>query len=193
MLLILLCSCAFQVFNLVTPKDKKFSLFEHQVCMKGLAKLLGVGSGRLYKMRAAARDGQDCPMDKRLRTGQCSLRWSQQSYKRQLIFDYLQELYQKHSEPVPEVNASNDRRQTVSRHKKGSLQIAFRKRKGKRPRVFFKRDKELTPEGAQKLRQLPASSYADWLRLFEAKNPQCKVSYKLFTRAPCQNAVLLGC
>lgn len=154
-------------------------LLGHGVCLKGLGKLLGIGSGRLMKMRTAARRSQPCPLDGRFREARPARRAPnrQQSHKRELIHDFLTELYLKQSEPTPEVNAdTGGRRQT-------SKGLRFRKRKGKRPRKLIKRDGDIDEATVKGMRLLPASSYSDWLRLFESKHPHCKVSLKLFTRA----------
>ena len=119
-------------------------------------------------------------MDGRLKTAHPSKPARPQTHKRQLIFDFLQQLYQMYSEPVPEVNAGNDRMQT----QRAGLKLRFRPRKGKRPRITQKRDRPLEACEAQFLRQLPASSYVDWKRLFESKHPDVRVSFKLFLKAP---------
>ncbi len=154
-------------------------LLGHSVCLKGLGKLLGIGSGRLMKMRTAARTSQTCPLDGRFREARPAHRAPnrQQSHKRELIHDFLTELYLKQSEPTPEVNADTGGRKQTSKA------LMFRKRKGKRPRRLIKRDGDIDEATVKGMRLLPASSYSDWLRLFESRHPDCKVSLKLFTRA----------
>ncbi|CAK9111480.1 Uncharacterized protein SCF082_LOCUS51747 [Durusdinium trenchii] len=158
------------------PADETgFRVLGQRVCLRGLCKLLGVGSSRMQRLRGAAIANQSCPLDGRLKKCGLLKRYRAQSHARELIHAFLTECYVKHAEPVPEVHAERERHQT-------DRVTSFRVRKGKRPRRFKKRDDRLTETTAPLLRLLPPGTYTDYHRLFLAKNPTVKASLKLFTR-----------
>lgn len=182
---------ATQVFNLIGKLDpltqtppasdsNQIHLMGRPICLKGLAQLLGVGSPRIARLKSGFSNTDDpqCPMDGRLRRAGCAMRsdTAEQTAKRELVHEFLMELYVRHSEPMPEVVADHGGRAQTSKP------LKFRRLKGKRPRNFKKRDEKLTEVQAQELRLLPPGHYTDWLRLFHAKHEHCKVSLKLFTR-----------
>ena len=162
------------------PPDasKKIYILGRPACLKGSSKLLGIGSGRVGRLRKGLMgDNPVCPSDARLRkAGRALAHPPKQTVKRQLIHEFLMELYIRHSEPMPEVAADHGGRAQTSKP------LKFRRLKGKRPRKFTKRDAKLTETQAQALRLLPPGHYTDWLRLFHAKHETCKVSLKLFCR-----------
>ena len=150
-------------------------LFQHNLCVHGMGKLLGIGSQRLEKLRAAAVRGEDCPMDGRVKEMNCRIRFGRlSSHKRELILDFLTYLYVKHSEPMPEVR-TNPTMQT-------DRKLQFRKVRGKRPKQLKKRNDKLDEVTGKDLRMLPPGTYSDYLKLFKAKHPETQVSFKLFTR-----------
>lgn len=147
-----------------------------RVCFGGLIKLLGLGSNRAYRLRSAAAKGTECPLDGRLAKVR-PLNIGLSSHKRSLIFDFLTNIYLRHSEPAPECSSAGKQPE--------EKQLQFRRacRRGKRPRRMKKKDdSEWSPEAANALRMLPPGSYKDYLRLFHSENPECQVSFKLFTR-----------
>ena len=161
----------------VQPVHGCLRLFGNRVCVGALSNLLGVGTKRLRKLRAAAKAGEECPLDGRLAKAhpdypRARLRGT--SEKRALIFEFLTEMYVQNAEPAPE--CSSDAPRTVR----------FRKacRRGKRPRREQKKDLagSWDAETAKSLRLLPAGTYTDYLNLFKAKHPEVRVSFKLFTR-----------
>lgn len=153
------------------------TLMGHRLCLRGLAKILGIGSSRLQRFRKAASEKGVCPLDGRLRESGLKRKYRPQSHARQLIHDFLMDLYVKHSEPMPELHEhSGGRLQT-------SKVLRIRVRKGKRPRRFVKRDDKLTPATSSKLRLLAPGSYSDYYRLFRARNALVRAGFKLFLRA----------
>ena len=155
-----------------------FLLFGHRICLKAMARLIGIGSSRLMRLRKAFLAGETCPLDGRTKRASVDGKKvdRNQSYKRELIHDFLNELWVQVSEPMPEVNANHGGRQQTNKA------LKFRSRKGKRPRRDKKRDDQLDEHGVQSLRLLPPGSYKEYLNLFLSKNPLVKVSYKLFTQ-----------
>lgn len=159
------------------PKGLRF--FRQQVCFGGLAKLLGLGSGRARRLRSAALKREDCPLDGRLAKTRPHGKIGLASYKRGLIFDFLTKIYLKHSEPAPECNSAS------KQPEEKVLQFRRACRRGKRPRREQKKDRsEWNPDAAE-LRMLPPGTYKDYLRLFHSDHPDTSVSFKLFTRVPC--------
>lgn len=163
------------------PPSEPLRLLGSRICLRGLSKLLGIGSGRLAKLRKAARAGEDCPLDGRLREVR-GPRARPQSQKRELIYDFLNELYTKHAEPIPDcfydgVGAGEDKT------------LGFSTKRGKRPRSLKKRDKPLTEHSAKEVRQLPPGSYKDYLELFRSRHTEVVVTHKLFTRVPWFNNI----
>lgn len=153
-------------------------LLGQPICLRGVSKLLGIGSARRNRLRRAASSGDACPLDGRLRKAKLPKKYMDgpQNYKRELIHQFLLECYTKHAEPMPEVHSGpGSRQQTDS-------VVRFRVRKGKRPRRFAKRDEPLDNAAAVELRILPPGTYTDCLPLFQAQHSDCKVGFKLFTR-----------
>ena len=161
----------------VPPESQKggLHLFRHRVCLQAMGALLGVGKGRVSRLRKAVAQGDDCPVDGRLQQMQHKVRFDQFHHKkRELIVDFLTHLYVKHSEPMPEVQ-TDPRMQT-------NQKLRFRRARGKRPKRQKKRHDKLDEKASKELRMLPPGSYSDYLKLFHAHHPDTKVSFKLFTR-----------
>ena len=177
---------ASEVFNIVALRDPITvpgdirdggNLLGHHLCVRGLAKILGVGAKKVFSYRKVAALGQPCPLDGRLAKASCQIKAPKKAHARQLIHDFLTEIYIKHSEPMPDVQGQHEGRFQTNKA------LRFRVRKGKRPRKIKKRDTPLTENTAKELRLLPPGNYTEYLRLFEGKHPDCKVSLKLFMRA----------
>eukprot|EP00435_Cladocopium_sp_Y103_P043325 s2636_g12.t1 len=154
-----------------------FHFLGRRVCFGGLVTLLGLGSVRARRLRSAALKGAECPLDGRLAKVRPLVKIGLASHKRSLIFDFLTNIYLRHSEPAPECSSAGNQPE--------EKQLQFRRacRRGKRPRRMKKKDdSEWSPEAANALRMLPPGSYKDYLRLFHSENPDCRVSFKLFTR-----------
>lgn len=156
-----------------------FQLLGQKVCLRSMARLLGVGSSRLARLRKAFLAGEQCPLDGRLRKASFKGKKLTQlaTHKRELVHDFLNELWVEVSEPMPEVNANHGGRQQTDKT------LRFRRSKGKRPRREKKRDDPLDEVNVQELRFLPPGSYTEYLALFHSKNPTVRVSLKLFTQA----------
>lgn len=193
-------SVALEVFNILAKRHtstqtedvrgrgprQKMSFFNSLVCRYGVARLLGIGTQRLTKMQKAIRERCDaCPVDGRT-TGHAPKFGSRPpSQKRQIIHDYLHGLYLKATDVLPEVQA----RRTDPEGAKPGKGLAFRKVRGKRPRIARKRDVKKAPGCSSEVRHLPHGSYMDYLRLLRAAHPTERLSYKLFTRAPGMHGV----
>ena len=84
---------------------KKQMLLGRAVCQQAFRKLIGIGAGRYARLKAAAVQNKDAPLDGRClkKKNQCKNKISIR--KRSLIVGFLDELYQTVSEPMPEANA----------------------------------------------------------------------------------------
>lgn len=164
---------------------KGFRLLGQKICLRGLARVLGIGSSRLMRLRRAIVAGDPCPLDGRTHKAGVGKRFDRLvSHKREKVHEFLNMMWLRYSEPMPEVKADNGGRQQTNKV------LAFRQRKGKRPRKDQKRDDKLDEVAAKDLRVLPPGSFSEYLKLFHAENPLVKVSLKLFLRAPRLNPVL---
>ena len=102
---------------------------------------------------------------------------SRVSENRIIVHEFLEELYQTVSEPMPETS------------EKGVVrQIAFRKRRGKKPRLAS-RQRKMTKEDKAKhaMKYLPPGTFSDYLKLLQARHPDKRISLKLFSSEPWMN------
>lgn len=154
-----------KVFNLLRNQDNEsyrgcrhLELFQEPVCNRGFMRLLGLGKSRFRKLHVAARDPEiyDCPVDGRFMPS-----GPRSSQKEQLVFSFLDGLYQAAAESLPDCPAKHA--------------------SNKRPRQGeFKRDDPNMDRS--KIRHLPPGNIVDYLRLFRAEHPTVKVSNTLFTK-----------
>ena len=184
-----------QVFNLLSQRDRAiedagkqeratgFKLLGQKICLRGLARILGIGSSRLVRLRKAINSGDPCPLDGRVAKAGLGKRPDRfNAHKQEKIHEFLNNMWLKFSEPMPEVNANHGGRQQTSRP------LRFRIRKGKRPRNEKKRDDKLDEVQAKELRCLPPGSFSEYLHLFHSEHPLVRVSLKLFMRVSwCHN------
>ena len=185
---------AIEVFNILAKRHSstqcesdvrgprsKMNFFGSPVCKLGLARILGIGSQRLTKMQKAIRGGCDaCPVDGRTTSHAKKFGSRAPSHKRGIIHDYLHGLYVKATDALPEVQATRTAPGAVG-VRKG---LAFRKARGKRPRIARKRDVKKDAGSSVEVRHLPHGSYMDYLKMLRAAHPTEHLSLKLFMRVP---------
>ena len=164
---------------------KQQQLLGRSVCQHAFRQLIGIGAKRFENLRAVAVGLRSIPRDGRKRPRRDDGSNPESVRKRGLVIDYLEELYNCVSEPMPEAN------QTVD---EGGLQpsdsdlfviprMKFRRNRGKMPRKNF-REKQATPLQGQPVRLLPPGSFTEYLGLLKAKFPQEKFSLKLLCSVP---------
>lgn len=166
-----------------SPEAMKQQLLGLAVCQLAFKKLLGIGSSRFWKLKRAAREGVAPPVDARTHPKKLLLKSQPHALrKRAYIVEFLENLYQTLSEPMPETQAGL---KEVADHGKAAAstvkEMEFRRLRGKRPklaRVETKASKDAS------LRLLPPGSFSDYLKLLRAKYPTEKFSLKLFNNAP---------
>lgn len=159
-----------------------------------MRRLLQIGGQRYTRLRKCARSGAPAPLDgRRVKTPSiCKNKVS--VMKRSIIVEYLTELYQQVSEPMPEANQSLDKmnglpiefKELPSKASgKGSgaanqKPMRFRRNRGRRPRLAGQ-----VHRGASQasIRLLPPGSYTDYLSMLQARHPTANISLKLFQKA----------
>lgn len=111
--------------------------------------------------------------------------------KRGLVVDFLEELYNCVSEPMPEANQKVD---GAGHHPSDESlyvmpQMKFRRNRGKMPGKKF-REKLAKPLQGQPVRLLPPGSFTEYLGLLRAKFPQEKFSLNLMCSVPRLSTVI---
>lgn len=161
-----------QVIDLLkeSPTNRRHSqgLYGKSVCANAFCKLIGIGHGRFHKLRLANKEGS-VPLDGRFVR---SLKSKPPSENRQIVHEYLEELYQCVAEPMPEVSEPGVMRQ-----------MSFRRRRGKRP-LLASRQGKLDKKGREHMKLLPPGTFSDYLQLLLVRYPGRKISLKLFSSAP---------
>ena len=141
------------------------------VCAQAFCRLLGIGHGRFQKLKSGVKRGA-VPMDNRFINRSKHRKVSE---NRVIVHDYLMEIYEKLSEPMPEASECSMVRC-----------MAFRKRKGKRPRIFKAQTKMMTDKERRQtsMRLLPPGTFTDYLAILRTRHPTRKLSLKLFSAEP---------
>ena len=173
------------------------TLLGHPVCQHAFRKLLNLGSSRYYRLKAAAAAGERAPLDARFQPQESKFDSRHQRYlaKRELIVEFLEELYQTVSEPMPEANQHSTRKaaETNSAKKTGSKKdskshavvedrshpMKFRRHRGRRPKLAAQWHRG---EDKSEMRLLPPGSFSDYLAVLVARHPGVKFSLKLFAK-----------
>ena len=156
-----------------TRKKQKHFLMGKPVCRQAFRCLLGIGSTRFQKLRRAACNNEPAPVDGRFAT-QKSFSRAVPSEKRQLVHDFLEEIYQTLSEPMPEASRGRGERQQQQR---APRPLQFRKQWGKRPKAAAAQARK---EDQKQLRLLPPGKFSDYLNLLRARHPSMTIGLKLF-------------
>lgn len=158
-----------EVYDVIrnSPKGQRYSLavLGKPVCAAAFCRLLGLGKERFQKLRQAVKANAPVPFDMRFLGGKLR----KTSENRQIVHEYLEELYSTIAEAMPETSEPGTMRR-----------MSFRRRRGKRPKVASKQSKM---KGKQKhvMRLLPPGTFGDYLNLLRARFPGRKISLKLFS------------
>ena len=151
------------------------------ICQQGLQRLLCLGSRRSRKLFGAHRAQKMAPVDGRfLKQSRLFRRFKGSAAKRELVCEFLEEIYHSISEPMPESHGDSLREEVTGDIIKA---LRFRKVRGRRPKVLSKLCKS---KASSELRFLPPGSFSDYLGLLNARLPDdSKISLKLFSSAAC--------
>ena len=168
------------------------------VCQRAFRVLLGIGTGRFRKLRAAAVKKETVPLDQRFQKREFLATNKQSCRKRECIVEFLEELYETAAEPLPNLDSKPAEEQARSaaekfedRRPEGRRQL-FRRHRGRRPRLFLERAKlkrARAPTQTSVMRNLPPGTFTDYWNVLRAKlaaAPQAggvrSVSLKLFCK-----------
>ena len=138
---------------------------------------------RYTRLKKAASEGlAQAPLDGRKVSKKNTFK-SNTAYlrKRAIIVEFLEEMRNSISEPLPEANQNPK----LLDEQKRSLTL-FRRHRGRRPRGASQWSRG---GDRSSLRLLPPGSFTDYLRLLQSGWPDLKISLKLFTRVPCLQVV----
>ena len=153
------------------------SLLGNPVCQRAFRKLLGIGSGRFTRLKKSVAAGMEmAPLDGRRIERTKRHNTPKNVSKRAIVYDFLEELRNSISEPLPEANQS---RQDAAGGKKGLM--SFRRHRGRRPRSAA-----ASSRGGDRssMRLLPPGTFSDYLRVLQSRHPNTKFSLKLFNKVP---------
>ncbi|CAL1139077.1 unnamed protein product [Cladocopium goreaui] len=151
-------------------------LLGRPVCQRAFRRLLGIGSMRYTRLKKAGSEGlAQAPLDGRKVSKKNTFK-SNTAYlrKRAIMVEFLEEMRNSISEPLPEANQNPK----LLDEQKRSLTL-FRRHRGRRPRGASQWSRG---GDRSSLRLLPPGSFTDYLRLLQSRWPDLKISLKLFTR-----------
>jgi len=159
------------------------------VCQHAFRSLLGIGSGRYSRLKKAATKGVAAPLDGRtLRRGKNICIQKNSIRKRSLVIEFLTELYNTVSEPMPEagkvildkVQPSESETHGNEASSSKPLELKkFRRSRGRRPRLAAQLHRGNIHRD---MRVLPPGSFTDYLVMLKARHPTEKFGLKFFTR-----------
>ena len=163
-----------KVFGLISSQPhgsrEALMLFDAEVCQRAFCLLLGIGKSRFGRLRRAFLQGDGCPDDGRFVPRANA--YLPADSTRPLCVEFLQRLYRSVAEPMPESKGDHG-----DAHTPGFCQRI--KRRGKRPRHFFKQTEKGYHPGAK---FLPPGTITEYLEICRSDNPGVKISRKTFTR-----------
>ena len=162
---------------LIGIEGRPQSLFGHRVCQQAFRAILGLGSARWRRLRKCAIAGTSAPIDGRTLPRKGAHLNHKKAEHRQLIVEYLQEIYESLSEPMPETKGKIA----------GERKLAFRRNRGKRPREAaqvhrLRKASATATESAESepMRMLPPGTFTEYLVMLRSRHPDKKISLKLF-------------
>ena len=163
---------------------KEQLLLGRPVCQHSFRQLLGIGSKRFAKCKRSASLGVDLPVDGRKRPRHHDSTNAESMRKRGLVVDFLEELYQCVSEPMPEAYQSFD----VKHDGESSPfyvmpKMRFRRNRSKMPGKIY-REKAARRLKDTPVRLLPPGSLTEYMGFLQAKHPEEKFSLKLLCSVP---------
>ena len=183
----------------VATSRKKHLLLGKPVCQQAIWRLLQIGSDRCSRLRKCAQTGTTPPLDGRRVKLPSICKNKISELKRSTIVEYLTELFQQVSEPMPEANQSLDKQKigadvamlVMDAPEAGSSKepastkkkpMRFRRNRGRRPRLAGQVHRGVCQST---IRLLPPGSYTDYLSMLRARHPTMNISLKLFLKAAC--------
>lgn len=136
---------------------------------------------RFQKLDNAVKAGTAAPLDLRYKPKKFSQKTPHPN--RQLIVEFLQELYTTISEPLPEAHGPTPKRDAEKCPVPPKMR--FRRHRGRKPKLVSSA-RRAKGSDCSRLRMLPPGTYSSYLELLKLRWPDAKLTLKLFTRAPRQ-------
>ena len=163
-----------------------YFFFGHQVCHRFFKAALKLGKRRVQRLFAAVKNEKDGPPED-LRSRPRNHEVLRADSARPVIVEWLQTMYHEVAESLPEAlhckTDGDDARLTTV------------KRRGKRPRHYFKQESKEEQVGYQAgVKFLPPGTLGQYLELCRADHPSVRIGRKLFNRDSWpQNNMILHC
>ena len=144
------------------------------LCQSALQMLLGVGTSRMSKLFKAVKKGEEPPLDGRFVTQARMFRRTKRlAGKREVVIEFLEELYNTIAEALPEINLQEPVPQNPA--------LRFRRSRGRRPNLSAKQSRL---KDKRAMRKLPPGSFSDYLALLNIRLPDHeKITLKMFSSA----------
>ena len=155
-------------------------LLGRPVCQHSFRQLLGIGPQRFLRLKQASITDEVLPIDGRRRPRRHDGTNVESMRKRGLIVDFLEEIYNTMSEPMPEAYAKGQSDPDQPDYL--MPQMRFRRNRGKNPGKQS-REKGLSkhvPLHKTPVRLLPPGSFTEYLNMLREKHPSEKFTLKLF-------------
>ena len=162
------------------------------VCPTAFQRLLGIGSGRFFRLKHSVSKGEPPAVDGRFVSQKHARRKGKKHMaRRALVHEFLEEIRHTLAEPMPETasykrptgSASASAKAEAEAGPSDAAQLGFRRLRGRRPRLV---SKEARKHDKSSMRLLPPGTFSDYLALFHEKHTSdgVKVSLKLFISVP---------
>ena len=149
-----------------------------KVCLNAFRRLLGLGQSRFARIWKAEKTGEAVPRDKRFIKR--AKAFKKVSPNRELVFEFLQELYDCIAEPFPESHGSVCRVKGLD-GAQDPKPLKFRKHRGRRPKLVAKEGRN---QDTSAMKMLPPGTYTSYLNMLRARHAvKPPISLKLFTSA----------
>ena len=156
------------------PAKLSKSLLGRRLCNDAFSRLLAIGSGRMRKLVSAAVKGEEPPLDRRCYSQRRLFRRTKRlTAKREVVVEFLEELYQTVAESMAEVKLQ----EPVPQNKA----LAFRRSRGRKPRLAAQQ-RRMKDEDKSEMRMLPPGSFSEYLALLNLRLDAAeKITLKLFS------------
>ena len=150
------------------------------LCQGAMKRLLLLGSRRSRKLFKAERNNTAAPLDGRFLKQTKQFR-AQKGFacKRETVAEFLEEIYQKIAEPMPETVGFD------ASEAEGFIPVAlrFRRLSGKEPKsqASLATGRLIKPRSKSDFKLLPPGTFTDYLRLLNARLPSdCQITLQMF-------------
>ena len=158
-----------------------YHLVGKPICARGFQKLLGLGSGRFDGLKKALKNGWEAPWDGRfVQRTRLNLISKKHASKRASVVEFLEELLQTVSEPMPEA---------WKKQVDVPKEMRLRKPKGRKPmRLVAQRASQ--GKDTSGMRLLPPGTFSEYLHLLNSRLTfEERVTLKTFNSVPSHESI----